>query len=66
MVTILVVVVVVGLAVALFEFASSRRRARQDTRAQLDALSRVVDPRRRRSRTDEGPAGGGSSEPTPD
>lgn len=47
MVVFLVVVVLVGLAVALYEVASSRRRGAGDTRAQLDALSRVVEPRGR-------------------
>lgn len=55
MVTVLVVVVFVGLGVALYEVASSRRRRDGDTRAQLDALSRVVDPQRRgrRDRRDD-------------
>ena len=49
MVTILVIVVVLGLAVALYEFAASRRRGSRDTRSQLDALSRVVEPQRPKS-----------------
>ena len=55
MVTILVIVVVVGLGVALYEIAASRRRSHRDTRAQLDALSRVVEPQRR---TRRGASGG--------
>lgn len=48
MVAVLIVVVVVGLGVALYEILTSRRGRRADTRAQLDALSRVVEPQRRR------------------
>ena len=48
MVTVLVIVVLVGLGVALFEILSNRRSRQADTRAQLDALSRVVEPQRRR------------------
>lgn len=46
-VVLLIFVVVVGLGVALFEFFSVRRQRKQDTRSQLDALSRVVEPQRR-------------------
>ncbi len=56
MVTVLVIVVLVGLGVALFEIVSSRRSRQADTRAQLDALSRVVEPQRRREERDiDGP-----------
>lgn len=47
MVVVLLLIVVVGLGVALLEVASSRRATRRDTRSQLDALSRVVEPQRR-------------------
>ena len=52
MVTVLVIVVLVGLGVALFEILSSRRSRQADTRAQLDALSRVVEPQQRREERD--------------
>lgn len=52
MVTVLVIVVLAGLGVALFEILSSRRSRQADTRAQLDALSRVVEPQRRREERD--------------
>ena len=48
MIVVLLIVVVLGLGVALYEIAMSRRRRADDTRAQLDALSRVVDPTRRK------------------
>lgn len=50
MIVVLIIVVVIGLGVALFEIAVSRRRHKDDTRAQLDALSRVVEPQRRKRR----------------
>lgn len=66
MVTVLLIVVLVGLAVATWEVASSRRGRRDDTRSQLDALSRVVEPQRRRMlapRSDDGLDGGDGLDP---
>lgn len=55
MVVLLVAVIVLGLGVAVWEIAAARRAARRSTRAQLDALRRVVDPDR--------PADGGPENP---
>lgn len=46
MVVLLVAVIVLGFGVALWEILAARRAARRSTRAQLDALRRVVDPDR--------------------
>lgn len=55
MVVLLVVVVLLGLGVAVWELLASRRAARRSTRAQLDALRRVVDPERGGGRPDDAP-----------
>lgn len=46
MVVLLVAVIVLGIGVAVWEILAARRAARRSTRAQLDALRRVVDPDR--------------------
>jgi len=56
MVLFLVIVIGVGLIVGVLELVRLRRREMpDDTRAQLDALKRVVDPQRRADPSGESP-----------